>query len=86
MLAVPAAPECDLGLVSYEMALLGEQAYRILVPEADPSAPAARSGQRPYNARTTRAAFRYRYGIKLLLRSRQAADSLICPHASGRIR
>ena len=47
VLAVLAAPECDLGLVSYEMALLGEQAYRILVPEAGPSAPAARSGQRP---------------------------------------
>ncbi len=33
VLAVLAAPECDLGLVSYEMALLGEQACRILTPE-----------------------------------------------------
>jgi hypothetical protein len=87
VLAVPAAPECDLGLVSYEMALLAST-----VPHPDTEAGPAHpphgpaSGQRPYNARTTRAAFRYRYGIKLLLRSRQAADSLICPHASGRIR
>jgi hypothetical protein len=34
VLAVLAAPECDLGLVSYEMALLGEQACRILTQEA----------------------------------------------------
>jgi hypothetical protein len=34
VLAVLAAPECDLGLVSYEMALLGEQAGRVLTPEA----------------------------------------------------
>jgi len=34
VLAVLAAPECDLGLVSYEMALLGEQAARVLTPEA----------------------------------------------------
>jgi len=34
MLAVLAAPECDLGLVSYEMVLLGEQAGRVLTPEA----------------------------------------------------
>jgi predicted regulator of Ras-like GTPase activity (Roadblock/LC7/MglB family) len=32
VLAVLAAPECDLGLVSYEIVLLGEQAGRILTP------------------------------------------------------
>jgi uncharacterized protein len=33
VLAVLAVAECDLGLVAYEMVLLGEQADRILTPE-----------------------------------------------------
>jgi predicted regulator of Ras-like GTPase activity (Roadblock/LC7/MglB family) len=33
ILAVLAAPECDLGLVSYELALVSEQASRILTLE-----------------------------------------------------
>ncbi|MDX6392078.1 MAG: uncharacterized protein QOJ73_3141 [Streptosporangiaceae bacterium] len=32
-LAVLAAPDCDMGLVAYEMALLAEQAGRVLMPE-----------------------------------------------------
>jgi predicted regulator of Ras-like GTPase activity (Roadblock/LC7/MglB family) len=34
VLAVLATDDCDLGLVSYEMVLLGEQADRSLIPEA----------------------------------------------------
>ena len=34
VLAVLAAAECDLGLVSYEIVLLGEQAARFLTPAA----------------------------------------------------
>jgi predicted regulator of Ras-like GTPase activity (Roadblock/LC7/MglB family) len=32
-LAVLAAPDCDMGLVAYEMALLAERAGRVLTPE-----------------------------------------------------
>ena len=39
VLAVLAAPECDLGLVSYESALLGEQAARILTRQPPPAHP-----------------------------------------------
>lgn len=46
VLAVLAAPECDLGLVSYEMALLGEQAGRVLTPEARRVARAAASDRK----------------------------------------
>jgi predicted regulator of Ras-like GTPase activity (Roadblock/LC7/MglB family) len=41
VLAVLAAPECDLGLVSYEIVLLGEQAARILTRRPSASSPAA---------------------------------------------
>ena len=40
-LAVLAAPECDLGQVSYEIVLLGEQAARILTRQPSASSPAA---------------------------------------------
>ena len=42
VLAVLAAPECDLGLVSYETVLLGEQAARILTRQSSASSPATR--------------------------------------------
>ena len=42
VLAVLAAPECDLGLVSYEIVLLREQAARILTRQSSASSPAAR--------------------------------------------
>jgi hypothetical protein len=34
VLAVLAAAECDLGMVSYEIVLLGDQVGRFLTPEA----------------------------------------------------
>jgi predicted regulator of Ras-like GTPase activity (Roadblock/LC7/MglB family) len=43
VLAVLAAPECDLGLVSYEIVLLREQAARILTRQPSASSPAAAS-------------------------------------------
>jgi uncharacterized protein len=46
VLAVLAAPECDLGLVSYEMALLGDQAGRVLTPEARRAVRAAASNRK----------------------------------------
>lgn len=42
VLAVLAAPECDLGLVSYEIVLLREQAARILTRQSSASSPATR--------------------------------------------
>lgn len=42
VLAVLAAPECDLGLVSYEIVLLREQAARILTRQPSASSPAVR--------------------------------------------
>jgi predicted regulator of Ras-like GTPase activity (Roadblock/LC7/MglB family) len=39
-LAVLAAADCDLGLVAYEMALLAEQAGRVLTPEVRTPSPA----------------------------------------------
>lgn len=39
VLAVLAAPECDLGLVSYESALLGEQTAEILTRQPPPAHP-----------------------------------------------
>jgi hypothetical protein len=59
--------------------------YQRPAPAHPPHGPASGQRYRPYNVRTTPFAFRYRYGIKLLLRSRQATDSSICPHALGRI-
>jgi hypothetical protein len=50
VLAVLAAPECDLGLVSHEIVLLGEQAARILTPEVRRQLTAARSRQQPVTA------------------------------------
>jgi hypothetical protein len=47
VLAVLAAPECDLGLVSYEIVLLGEQAARILTRQPSASSPAARPRRQP---------------------------------------
>ena len=47
VLAVLAAPECDLGLVSYEIVLLGEQAARILTRQPSASSPAARARRQP---------------------------------------
>ena len=47
VLAVLAAPECDLGLVSYEIVLLGEQAARILIRQPSASSPAARPRRQP---------------------------------------
>jgi predicted regulator of Ras-like GTPase activity (Roadblock/LC7/MglB family) len=47
VLAVLAAPECDLGLVSYEIVLLGEQAARILTRRPSASSPAAWPRRQP---------------------------------------
>ena len=47
VLAVLAAPECDLGLVSYEIVLLGEQAARILTRQPSASSPAAWPRRQP---------------------------------------
>jgi predicted regulator of Ras-like GTPase activity (Roadblock/LC7/MglB family) len=47
VLAVLAAPECDPGLVSYEIVLLGEQAARILTRRPSASSPAAWPRRQP---------------------------------------
>ena len=47
VLAVLAAPECDLGLVSYEIVLLREQAARILTRQPSASSPAAWPHRQP---------------------------------------
>ena len=47
VLAVLAAPECDLGLVSYEIVLLREQAARILTRQPSASSPATWPRQQP---------------------------------------
>jgi predicted regulator of Ras-like GTPase activity (Roadblock/LC7/MglB family) len=47
VLAVLAAPECDLGLVSYEIVLLREQAARILTRQPSASSPAAWGRRQP---------------------------------------
>ena len=45
--AVLATDDCDLGLVSYEMVLLGEQAGRSLIPDAHRRISPERRGSRP---------------------------------------
>jgi len=47
VLAVLAAPECDLGLVSYEIVLLREQAARILTRQPSASSPAVWPRRQP---------------------------------------